>query len=146
MTMIGYYVKVKTLWDELENYQQIPRCTCGGCKWDTGSKMEKHREELGRGHRIKVPSVKLHNYVTHNIQKLSQSPSSPSSQHISGVIYPLTHYVSYDNFSMKHRRFLATPSLERESVHFAKAVKDAIWRIAMQRELQALEDNGRWNL
>lgn len=103
-------------------------------------------EKLGRGHHIKVPSVKLHDYVTHNIQKLSQSPSSPSSQHISGVIYPLTHYVSYDNFSMKHRRFLVAPSLELESVHFAKAVKDAIWRIAMQRELQALEDNGRWNL
>jgi hypothetical protein len=103
-------------------------------------------EELGRGHRIKVPSVKLRDYVTHTIQKLSPSPSSPSSRRISGAPYPLTHYVSCDNFSMKHRRFLAVLSLEREPVHFAEAVQDAKWRLAMQQELQALEDNGTWTL
>ncbi|GAU43467.1 hypothetical protein TSUD_141050 [Trifolium subterraneum] len=45
MTMVAYYGMLKTLWDELTNYQQIPRCTCGGCKCDIGSKMEKQREE-----------------------------------------------------------------------------------------------------
>jgi hypothetical protein len=43
--MVAYYGKLKTLWDELANYQQIPRFTCGGCKCDIGSKMEKQREE-----------------------------------------------------------------------------------------------------
>ena len=41
MTMVTYYGKLKSLWDELANYQQIPLCTCGGCKCDIGSKLEK---------------------------------------------------------------------------------------------------------
>ncbi|MCH83154.1 hypothetical protein A2U01_0003969, partial [Trifolium medium] len=45
MTMVAYYGKLKTLWDELANYQQIPICTCGECKCDIGKKLEKQREE-----------------------------------------------------------------------------------------------------
>ncbi|KAJ1375273.1 Zinc finger, CCHC-type, partial [Sesbania bispinosa] len=45
MTMVSYYGKLKTLWDELANYEQIPRCSCGGCKCDIASKLEKRREE-----------------------------------------------------------------------------------------------------
>jgi len=32
-------------WDELENYEQIPKCTCGGYKCDIGSRLENRREE-----------------------------------------------------------------------------------------------------
>lgn len=45
LTMVAYYGKLKALWDELENYQQIPLCTCGGCKCDIASQFEKRREE-----------------------------------------------------------------------------------------------------
>ncbi|XP_057418047.1 uncharacterized protein LOC130712224 [Lotus japonicus] len=45
MTMVAYFGKLKTLWDELANYEQIPRCSCGGCKCDIASKLEKRREE-----------------------------------------------------------------------------------------------------
>lgn len=43
--MVAYYSKLKTLWDELTNYEQIPICSCGGCKCDIVSKLEKRREE-----------------------------------------------------------------------------------------------------
>jgi hypothetical protein len=29
MTMVAYYGKLKTMWDELANYQRTPYCTCG---------------------------------------------------------------------------------------------------------------------
>ncbi|GAU51477.1 hypothetical protein TSUD_413660 [Trifolium subterraneum] len=45
MTMVNYYGKLKALWDELANYQQIPICNCGGCKCDIKEKLEKQREE-----------------------------------------------------------------------------------------------------
>ncbi|KAJ1419097.1 Retrotransposon gag domain [Sesbania bispinosa] len=48
MTMVAYYGKLKTLWDELANYKQIPRCSCGGCKCDIASKLEKRREGLSK--------------------------------------------------------------------------------------------------
>jgi hypothetical protein len=103
-------------------------------------------EELGRGHRIKVPSIRLRDHVTHTAQKLSPSLKPPSSQHISGAPYPLTHYVNCANFSLQHRRFIAAVTAEREPVHFSEAVKDVKWRLAMQQELQALEENGTWIL
>ena len=45
MSMVAYYGKLKTLWDELANYEQIPKCSCGGCKCGITSLLEKRREE-----------------------------------------------------------------------------------------------------
>lgn len=45
MSMVAYYGKLKSLWDEVASYQQIPRCTCRGCKCDIVSQLEKRREE-----------------------------------------------------------------------------------------------------
>jgi hypothetical protein len=45
MTMVAYYGKLKSLWDELANYQQVPICTCSGCTCDVKGRMEKQREE-----------------------------------------------------------------------------------------------------
>ncbi|XP_072054469.1 uncharacterized protein [Arachis hypogaea] len=44
-SMTAYYGKLKILWDELANCDQIPKCTCGGCKCSIGSQLEKRREE-----------------------------------------------------------------------------------------------------
>ncbi|XP_072066096.1 uncharacterized protein [Arachis hypogaea] len=44
-SMAAYYGKLKILWDELANCDQIPKCTCGGCKCSIGSQLEKRREE-----------------------------------------------------------------------------------------------------
>lgn len=45
MAMVAYYFKMIALQDELANYEQILTCTCGGCKCDIASKLEKHLEE-----------------------------------------------------------------------------------------------------
>lgn len=45
MTMASYYGKMKSLWDELANHDQIPTCTCMGCKCNITTKLEKRREE-----------------------------------------------------------------------------------------------------
>ncbi|GAU48759.1 hypothetical protein TSUD_281100 [Trifolium subterraneum] len=45
MSMANYYGKLKALWDELGNYQQIPTCTCEGCKCNIKAKLVKQREE-----------------------------------------------------------------------------------------------------
>ena len=45
MAMVNYYGKLKTLWDELGNYQQIPTCTCEGCKCNIKAQLERRREE-----------------------------------------------------------------------------------------------------
>ncbi|CAJ2634039.1 unnamed protein product [Trifolium pratense] len=45
MSMVNYFGKLKALWDELGNYQQIPTCTCEGCKCNIRAKLEKQKEE-----------------------------------------------------------------------------------------------------
>ena len=45
MSMVTYYGKLKILWDELGNYEQSPACSCGKCKCNIASKLEKRREE-----------------------------------------------------------------------------------------------------
>lgn len=56
------------------------------------------------------------------------------------------HYMSCDNFSVQHRRFLAVVSAEKEPKNFSVAVKDPRWRTTMQQEIQALEDNHTWTV
>lgn len=45
LTVLAYYGKLKTLWDELANYEQISVCKCEGCTCGIASKLEKRREE-----------------------------------------------------------------------------------------------------
>ncbi|PNX64178.1 L-type lectin-domain containing receptor kinase-like protein, partial [Trifolium pratense] len=45
-----------------------------------------------------------------------------------------------------HRKFLAAVTADREPMSFAEAIKDSRWRLAMQQEIQALEDNNTWKV
>ncbi|XP_010256211.1 PREDICTED: uncharacterized protein LOC104596654 [Nelumbo nucifera] len=65
-------------------------------------------ELLGCGHREKRPPNYLQDFVTHSARRLDPSAVSPASSQSSGTPYPITNYVTYDNFSVKHRHFLAT--------------------------------------
>ncbi|KAF7806657.1 retrovirus-related Pol polyprotein from transposon TNT 1-94 [Senna tora] len=43
--IVTYFGKLKMIWDELGNYEQLPVCTCTGCKCDVAAKLEKKVEE-----------------------------------------------------------------------------------------------------
>jgi len=45
MSIVNYYGKLKQLWDELANYDQMPMCECGKCECNLGLEFEKKREE-----------------------------------------------------------------------------------------------------
>ncbi|CAH9071582.1 unnamed protein product [Cuscuta epithymum] len=96
---------------------------------------------LGRGMRSKRPSVLLRDYVAH----LSPSPSSPSDSS-SGTRYPISHYVSCDKYSTRHRMFLGAILAGQEPRSFREAMTDDGWRAAMQNEIQALEHNHTWDM
>ncbi|MCH83031.1 hypothetical protein A2U01_0003845, partial [Trifolium medium] len=128
---------------ELENSQDVE--TSREVSHDSDAEL-KDEELLGRGKRDKIPSVKLQDYVTYTVQKMSPSDCSLPPQRNSGTPYPITHYVSCDKFSAQHRRFLAAVIAETEPTTFSEAVKDERWRSAMQHEIQALEDNHTWTM
>jgi hypothetical protein len=45
LSMVSYYGKLKSLWDDLANYEQALTCTCKGCTCGIQTKLEKRREE-----------------------------------------------------------------------------------------------------
>ena len=78
---------------------------------------EDQEEILGRGQRRTQAFVRLRDYITHTIQKMSPStPSPPIPHHSSGTPYPITHYVNCEKFSMRHRNFIAALTTTREPV------------------------------
>lgn len=99
---------------------------------------------LGQGMREKWPSVKLREFVTNKIRKLSPSLSLPTAQHTSCTPYPMANYVNCDKFSLRHRIFIAAITKCVEPRSFKEAMLFAGWREAMQKEIQALIDNGTW--
>ena len=42
---VVYYGRLKSLWDELNNYDSIPVCTCTGCKCNITTQLKKKQKE-----------------------------------------------------------------------------------------------------
>ncbi|CAH9106824.1 unnamed protein product [Cuscuta europaea] len=82
-----------------------------------------------------------------NTVKICTPPTASISSTVeSGNLYPLSHYVNYNHFSVPHRAFLAAISAVTEPNSYKEAVTDPRWREAMQREIDALERTGTWRL
>lgn len=45
MTIGEYYGKLKILWDELGNYEQMIGCTCESCKCEISKRLQNQRDE-----------------------------------------------------------------------------------------------------
>jgi len=58
------------------------------------------------------------------MQKLNLFPLTSKPHHSSGNSYPITHYVNCNNFSLRHRIFLATIHVDREPMTSSEVVKD----------------------
>lgn len=102
-------------------------------------------EQLRRGKRQWQPSTRLKDFVTHTT-RLSPSAAPPLQSTSSGTPYPIAHYVNCDKFSLRHRCFLAAITAESDPNTFAEAINDERWRVAMQKEIEALENNGTWTI
>ena len=109
-------------------------------------------EVLGRGNRIKKPSILLKNFITHaasttNPSHVSHvsSPDQSSSSTVSGKTpYPIANYLSV--FNDKHQAFLAKITTDYIPRNYKEAVVDPRFNGAMQAEILALEANHTWEV
>ena len=101
---------------------------------------------MGRGCREKKRPSHLEDYVCYSAS--SSHPSSTDSFQTvsSGKPYPLTHYVTCDNFSNAHKSYLAAITKIVEPRYFHQVVTNPHWREAMAKEIDALELNQTWTI
>ena len=108
---------------------------------------------LGRGHRVKVPSVKLRDYVTNTVLSLKVTPKDidptcspiPAPSRSSGISFDIACYVDYNKFSVKHKFFLVAVTKAQEPKSYRGAIKDQVWCTAIQEEIMAFERNSTWS-
>lgn len=110
-------------------------------------------EVLDRGQRSKKPSVLLRDYVTRNVHSSSahaltpSSTISKSSSTVSGkVLYPIEQYLTDSGFSANHIAFMAAVLESTEPKYFKDAACIKEWCEAMQKEIEALEENNTWDI
>ena len=84
------------------------------------------------------PPVRLQDYVCHAITHPFSPPLRESSL---GTTYPLSHFINYKHFSSSHRAFLASITSHFEPQYFSQAIHDPKWLEAMEKEINALEEN-----
>ena len=100
-------------------------------------------QSVPRPQRSRRPPSHLKDFVCHAIA--SQDPTtSPLQDASSGTPYPISNFVSYDNFSASYRAFLAAITSQDEPKSFRQAVSQPQWLDAMTKEIRALEDNKTW--
>lgn len=109
-------------------------------------------EILGRGQRIKTPSILLKNFVTHTAQTMipshahSLSDPSSSTKGSGKTPYPIANYLSTSVFNTQHQAFLATITTEAVPRNYNEAVKDPRFNGAMKTEIVALETQHTWDI
>ena len=108
---------------------------------------------LGRGQRVRLPSVKLKDYVNYNIMCHEDThlvpvcASSSSSENAPGMTQsPLATYISVDAFSSAHQAFLAAVISGVEPKRYHDAIKHKVWCDSMKEEVTAHEEQGTWDI
>lgn len=88
---------------------------------------EAANENLGRGHRLHRPLVLLNDFVTYNARCVPDLvPTKPVSRNGSSgtSLYPISHYITCDMFSARHRAFVGNLDAAVEPRSFYEAMKD----------------------
>ena len=76
---------------------------------------------IDMGKRNKQPPKRLDDYYCYSAEK-THTCTSPKTSTSSGIIYPISNYVNYDEFSQKHQAYLAAV----ESIEEPQSYKQAI--------------------
>lgn len=96
---------------------------------------------LRRSTRATKPPAALQDFHVETTLPSRSASSSSTSLAVSSTPYPISEVLSYEKLSPKHRAFTVNLSLTREPKSFSQAILDPKWRLAINEEIQALQNN-----
>jgi hypothetical protein len=94
--------------------------------------------------RTRRPPEYLQQYHCQLASSPLKSDSKASTSTDSGILFPLSSSVSYDQLSFPYKNFCLSISSDVEPQFYHQAVQHAHWRDAMAHEITALEQNHTW--
>ncbi|KAJ0951185.1 putative RNA-directed DNA polymerase [Helianthus annuus] len=97
-----------------------------------------------RPKRDRAPPKRLNDFVVDLPPSVDHAHTA--STRATSTVHPSTNYISYDNFSHAHKRFLAAITSTDEPKSFKQAMQNPKWIEAMKKEIQALEENNTWTI
>ncbi|KAJ0735747.1 putative RNA-directed DNA polymerase [Helianthus annuus] len=101
-------------------------------------------EPVVRERRERARPKRLDGYDVTLPPSLDHAPSTSDQR--SSTVHSMSHYVTYDKISQSHKVFLSAIDNNDEPKTFHQAVQNENWRMAMRREIEALEMNGTWTI
>ena len=110
---------------------------------------------LGRGQRVKTPSVRLNDFIIYNAICGNSTSRISTSDHSYSVYFdpvtgntlcPLTELISDDTFSVGHKAFVPAVCAECESKSFSEAMRDKRWTKSVYKEVDVLEVSTTWSV
>lgn len=95
--------------------------------------------------RDRRPPTYLKDYYCHSA--VQEPPCITLTQTSSlGKSYPISQYISYDNFSSSYKAFLSTIKSHDEPKNFSQTMQSPEWQEPMAQEITASEENNTWTL
>lgn len=91
----------------------------------------RHPAQNTRPERTRTKPTRLQEFEVELPPSIDHSHSHVNTA--SSTVHPLSHFVSYKNFTNSHKAYLSAISSQDEPKHFSKAVKNQHLRDAMQR-------------
>ncbi|KAL6181252.1 hypothetical protein ACLB2K_047907 [Fragaria x ananassa] len=85
----------------------------------------------------------LHDYHVEAALRCRDMPTSCTG---SGTSYSISHVLSYDCLSRSHKAFTLQLTLHKEPSTYEQAMQHQVWRDAMRKEIDALQQNHTWSL
>nr|GMC65841.1 retrovirus-related Pol polyprotein from transposon TNT 1-94 [Ipomoea batatas] len=80
----NYFGHLKLLWDELNNLERLPVCTCGGCKCSLSTQLEKRKEEERVHQFLMGLDGEQYNTIRSNILSQDPLPNLNRAYHMTG--------------------------------------------------------------
>ncbi|KAL6127674.1 hypothetical protein ACLB2K_071037 [Fragaria x ananassa] len=85
----------------------------------------------------------LHDY---HVEAALPSRDLPASSTGSGTSYSISQVLSYNRLSPSHKAFTINLTLHKEPSTYEQAMQHQVWRDAMRKEIDALQQNRTWSL